>query len=168
MNNAEVAQVFENIADLLEIKGEKVFKVIAYRRGAEAIRTQGRDINAIWNDSALEEIPGVGKAIAEKTDELLGKNGDGPEGLPFSIIVTPDGTEGEVPILGGNGHVEVGPPEEASVEGEQSTEPEEMNGNEKLTAMGKSKAAGSKKSTGKKKAVSRSAKTKKSTKRRKK
>ncbi len=71
MNNAEVAQVFENIADLLEIKGEKVFKVIAYRRGAEAIRTQGRDINAIWNDGALEEIPGVGKAIAEKTDELL-------------------------------------------------------------------------------------------------
>jgi DNA topoisomerase-6 subunit B len=104
----------------------------------------------------------------EKTDELLGKNGDGPEGLPFSIIVTPDGTEGEVPILGGNGHVEVGSPEEASVEEEQSAEAEEMNGNEKLTAKGKSKAAGSKKSTGKKKAVSHSAQAKKSTKRRKK
>ena len=71
MNNTEVAQVFEDIADLLEIKGEKVFKVIAYRRGAEAIRTQGRDINAIWQEDALEDIPGVGKAIAEKTDELL-------------------------------------------------------------------------------------------------
>ena len=71
MNNAEVAQVFEDIADLLQIKGDKVFKVIAYRRGAEAIRTQGRDINAIWQEGALEEIPGVGKAIAEKTDELL-------------------------------------------------------------------------------------------------
>ena len=33
----------------------------------------------------------------EKTDELLGKNGSGPEGLPHSIIVTPDGVEGEVP-----------------------------------------------------------------------
>jgi DNA topoisomerase-6 subunit B len=33
----------------------------------------------------------------EKTDELLGKNGGGPEGLPHSIIVTPDGVEGEVP-----------------------------------------------------------------------
>ena len=104
----------------------------------------------------------------EKTDELLGKNGDGPEGLPFSIIVTPDGTEGEVPVTSGNGHVEVGPPEEASVEDEQTVEPEEMNGNEKLTAKAKSKAAGPKKSTGKKKAVSRSAKAKKSTKRRKK
>ena len=33
----------------------------------------------------------------EKTDELLGRNGGGPEGLPNSIIVTPDGVEGEVP-----------------------------------------------------------------------
>ena len=33
----------------------------------------------------------------EKTDELLGKNGSGPEGLPHSIIVTPEGIEGEVP-----------------------------------------------------------------------
>jgi len=71
MNNAEVAQVFDDIADLLEIKGETGFKVIAYRRGAESIRTQGRDINAIWEEDALEDIPGVGKAIAEKTDELL-------------------------------------------------------------------------------------------------
>ena len=35
----------------------------------------------------------------EKTDELLGKNGSGPEGLPHSIIVTPEGIEGEVPVL---------------------------------------------------------------------
>jgi DNA topoisomerase-6 subunit B len=34
----------------------------------------------------------------EKTDELLGKNGGGPEGLPHSIIVTPEGIEGEVPV----------------------------------------------------------------------
>jgi DNA topoisomerase-6 subunit B len=35
----------------------------------------------------------------EKTDELLGKNGGGPEGLPHSIIVTPEGIEGEVSVL---------------------------------------------------------------------
>lgn len=101
----------------------------------------------------------------EKTDELLGKNGDGPEGLPFSIIVTPDGTEGEVPIAGGNGHVEVGPPEEASEEEEQIPEATQMNGNEKLKVKINSKAAGTKKSSGKKKAVPRSTKAKKSTKR---
>src|SRR6058998_1749625 len=34
-----------------------------------------------------------------KTDELMGRNGSGPEGLPHSIIVTPEGIEGEVPVL---------------------------------------------------------------------
>jgi DNA topoisomerase-6 subunit B len=38
-----------------------------------------------------------------KTDELLGKNGPRPEGLPHSIIVTPDGIEGEVPVVTQNG-----------------------------------------------------------------
>jgi len=38
-----------------------------------------------------------------KTDEALGKNGGGPEGLPHSIIVTPDGIEGEVPVVSSNG-----------------------------------------------------------------
>jgi DNA topoisomerase-6 subunit B len=54
----------------------------------------------------------------EKTDEVLGKNGSGPEGLPHSIIVTPDGIEGEVPAMiveasatpsaNGNGHPAAG------------------------------------------------------------
>jgi DNA topoisomerase-6 subunit B len=39
----------------------------------------------------------------ERTDELLGKNGSGPEGLPHSIIVTPDGVEGEIPTVAANG-----------------------------------------------------------------
>src|SRR6266850_2110928 len=38
-----------------------------------------------------------------KTDEALGKNGGGPEGLPHSIIVTPEGIEGEVPVVSSNG-----------------------------------------------------------------
>ena len=37
----------------------------------------------------------------EETDELLGKNGRGPEGLPHSIIVSPEGVEGDVPVLTG-------------------------------------------------------------------
>src|SRR5213594_3171808 len=39
----------------------------------------------------------------EKTDELMAKNGSGPEGLPHSIIVTPEGVEGEVPAVSPNG-----------------------------------------------------------------
>jgi DNA polymerase (family 10) len=72
MNNREVAQVFEDIADLLEIKGEQIYRVLAYRRGAEALKDLGRDINTVWKEGGLEEIPGVGKAIAGKLDELLG------------------------------------------------------------------------------------------------
>ena len=72
MNNSEVAQVFEDIADLLEIKGEQIYRVLAYRRGAEALKNLGRDINTVWKEGQLEEIPGVGNAIASKIDELLG------------------------------------------------------------------------------------------------
>jgi len=39
----------------------------------------------------------------ERTDELLGRNGGGPHGLPHSIIVTPEGVEGEVPTVSANG-----------------------------------------------------------------
>src|SRR3990172_12377982 len=72
MNNSEVAQVFDDIADLLEIKGEQIYRVLAYRRGAEALKNLGRDIKTVWKQGELEEIPGVGKAIAGKIDELLG------------------------------------------------------------------------------------------------
>lgn len=72
MNNRDVAQVFDEIADLLEIKGEQIYKVLAYRRAAESIRSLGKDIGGVRKEGALETIPGVGKAIAAKIDELLG------------------------------------------------------------------------------------------------
>jgi DNA polymerase (family 10) len=71
MNNQELAQVFDNIGDLLEIKGEIVYKVIAYRRAAESLRGYGQDANVAWKAGKLRDIPGVGQAIAEKIDELL-------------------------------------------------------------------------------------------------
>ncbi|HEX9676758.1 MAG TPA: DNA polymerase/3'-5' exonuclease PolX [Anaerolineales bacterium] len=71
MNNSEVAQVFDNIADFLEIKGEQIYRVLAYRRGAEAIRNLGRDIHKVWQEEQLQDVPGVGKAISEKIAELL-------------------------------------------------------------------------------------------------
>src|SRR3972149_5926236 len=72
VNNRDVAQVFDEIADLLEIKGEQIYKVLAYRRAAESIRSLGKDIGGVRKEGALETIPGVGKAIAAKIDELLG------------------------------------------------------------------------------------------------
>lgn len=69
--NRDVAEVFDRIADLLEIKGEVIYKTLAYRRASESINELGRDINDVWREGRLTDIPGVGKAIAEKIDELL-------------------------------------------------------------------------------------------------
>jgi DNA polymerase (family 10) len=71
MTNDEIARVFENIADLLEIKGESVYRVISYRRAAESIRAQGRRLEDLQREEKLKEIPGVGEAIAAKIEELL-------------------------------------------------------------------------------------------------
>jgi len=71
VKNREIAEIFETIADLLEIKGETVFRIVAYRRAGEALRSLGRDVNNVREEGGLESIPGVGKAIAAKIDELL-------------------------------------------------------------------------------------------------
>jgi len=72
MNNRQVADILYDIADLLEIKGEIIYKSVAYRRAADNILSSlGRDINDVWQDGELREIPGVGEALAKKLDELL-------------------------------------------------------------------------------------------------
>jgi DNA polymerase (family X) len=71
MNNHELADTFILIANLLEIKGEVIYVTLAYRKAAENLTTHGRDVNEIWKEGKLREIPGVGKAIADKIDELL-------------------------------------------------------------------------------------------------
>jgi DNA polymerase (family 10) len=71
MNNRELADVFTLIADLSEIKGEIIYKTLAYRKVSENLAGLGRDVNEYWKEDNLREIPGVGDAIAEKIDELL-------------------------------------------------------------------------------------------------
>ena len=71
MNNRQLANTFTLIADLLEIKGEIVYKTLAYRKAAESLMGLGREASEYWKEGKLEEIPGVGKAISEKIDELL-------------------------------------------------------------------------------------------------
>ena len=71
MNNRQLAETFTQIADLLEIKGEVIYKTMAYRRAAESLAGLSRDVNDMWKEGKLREIPGVGEAIATKIDELL-------------------------------------------------------------------------------------------------
>ena len=72
MNNSEIGEVFQDIAGLLEMKGEKRFTVVAYQRAARALAHHPVDLGQAVRDGAdLTEIPGVGKAIAAKTAELV-------------------------------------------------------------------------------------------------
>jgi len=77
----------------------------------------------------------------EKTDELLGKNGSGPEGLPHSIIVTPEGIEGEVPVLVGEASGGAVSPNGAPKEDEEAGEPSRRSGKTRHRAKGKREAA---------------------------
>jgi DNA polymerase (family 10) len=71
MTNQHLSEIFMRIANLLEIKGEVIYKILAYRKAADSLSNLGRDVNDVWREGKLTEIPGVGKAIAEKIDELL-------------------------------------------------------------------------------------------------
>ena len=72
MKNSEVARVFQDIADLLELKGENVFKIRAYQKAARAIEHHPRELEAMIEEGQdLQTIPGVGEAIARKTAELI-------------------------------------------------------------------------------------------------
>jgi len=71
MRNKEIAEIFYQIADLLEIKGELEFKVRAYRRAAQRIETLEEDIEELCRKGKLRSIPGIGESIASKIKELI-------------------------------------------------------------------------------------------------
>ena len=76
MTNAEIAQRFNDMASLMEIRGEDPFRIRSYRMAAEAIETWPTPMKRIAKDegaAGLLEIPGVGKAIAAKIIELIEK-----------------------------------------------------------------------------------------------
>jgi len=73
MTNREIAAVFEQIADLLEFQGANPFRVRAYRNGARKIGDLNEPLTAIVADDsrAFTDLEGIGKAQAEKIEELL-------------------------------------------------------------------------------------------------
>ncbi len=71
MRNKDVAGLFNEIADILELKGENVFRVNAYRRGAQNIEGLSRAIEDIAAEGSLLELPGIGKDLAAKIAEYL-------------------------------------------------------------------------------------------------
>lgn len=78
MINLDMARIFDEIADILELKAENPFKIRAYRRAARTIETLAQDLKVIAERggvSELKKIPGVGEGIAKKILEIA-KTGD--------------------------------------------------------------------------------------------
>lgn len=72
LTNQQVADLLTNIADLLDVKGESRFKILAYRKAADSITHLGQDLYKLWQaGDSLKKIEGIGAAIADKIDELF-------------------------------------------------------------------------------------------------
>jgi DNA polymerase (family X) len=71
LTNREIADVFHAIADAMEILGEDRFRTQAYRRAGDALGDLPQPLSVYRERGELSEIPGVGKAITDKIEELL-------------------------------------------------------------------------------------------------
>lgn len=72
MKNTDIAAVFGNIADLLELKGENKFKIRAYARAAEVIRHLPEEMDLMHEEGKdFKDVAGIGDAIAAKSMELI-------------------------------------------------------------------------------------------------
>ncbi|MBZ0298250.1 MAG: DNA polymerase/3'-5' exonuclease PolX [Anaerolineae bacterium] len=71
LTNREIADLFERVSDMLEIRGDIIHRVLSYRRAAETIRELPRDLRAIAAEGTLTELPNIGKTLAEKIEEML-------------------------------------------------------------------------------------------------
>jgi DNA polymerase (family 10) len=71
VRNGEIAEAFEELASLYELDGAVVYRVVAYRNAAKAIREAGVSVAELARQGRADELAGVGKTIAEKIDALL-------------------------------------------------------------------------------------------------
>jgi len=101
LSNREIADIFERCADMLQIRGDNIHRVLSYRRASETIRGVPRDLRAIASEGGLTGLSYIGKTIAAKIDEML-ETGE----LEFYERLRAEIPEGLVDIMHING---VGP-----------------------------------------------------------
>ena len=101
LSNREIADIFARCADMLQIRGDNIHRVLSYRRASETIRTLPRDLRVISAEGALTDLSYIGKTIAAKIDEML-ETGE----LEFYNRLKAEIPEGLVDIMHING---VGP-----------------------------------------------------------
>lgn len=96
MRNEEIAAVFSEIADLLEIKGEQSFRINSYRKAARTIGDLTEDVAEIAAQGKLADLPGIGKGSVGRIEEYLAKGrmtdhqellASVPKGLPALLKI---------------------------------------------------------------------------------
>jgi DNA polymerase (family X) len=71
MTNAEIAAIFTDIAEMLKLKKENIFKIMAYQKVARSITELPVPVGQLVSENRLKEIPGAGEAITKKITELV-------------------------------------------------------------------------------------------------
>ena len=71
LRNFDVARLFDEMAHLLEARGESVFRVRAYQRGAQALQALTEDIAAVAARGGLTGVPAIGRDLAARIEEYL-------------------------------------------------------------------------------------------------
>ncbi len=71
MTNTEIAGVLWDIAELLKLKKENIFKIRAYQKAARSIEELSVEVEQLVAEDKLGEVPGVGEAITKKITELV-------------------------------------------------------------------------------------------------
>jgi DNA polymerase (family 10) len=71
MTNQEIAQIMVHISEILDIQGENPFKIRAYIRAAETLEGLTYELSTLKDKDEIEELPGIGEALAKKITELL-------------------------------------------------------------------------------------------------
>src|ERR1022692_3673974 len=69
--NADVAEQFDLLADLLELEGAESFRVLAYRRAATRMRETSGSVAQLALEGKAKELPGIGKTIEEKIVQIV-------------------------------------------------------------------------------------------------
>ncbi|MGB9720856.1 MAG: DNA polymerase/3'-5' exonuclease PolX [bacterium] len=69
--NKDIADIFNQIADALEFKGENVFRVVAYRKAARILEELTEDVEELAKTDRLKNLPGIGEGMAKKIEEYL-------------------------------------------------------------------------------------------------
>jgi DNA polymerase (family 10) len=70
ISNAELARIFNEIGDMLDIQGEVVYKAVAYRRVADAVERYPDDVASLFQRGEPPKLPGAGPALTAKLAEL--------------------------------------------------------------------------------------------------